>query len=477
VRKNSKESTISAAPPKSAANAEPAEDAAASATADALARAIKLGKAGKLSDAEAFLQRALKADPENADLHSARGLMLAGMGRDLEALWCFRAAAERNADDPAIWSNLGSALLRSKQTASAIACHRRAIALSPPTGLYHCNLATAFARSERHEDAVAEFTRALELNPNDHLARLGRARSRLIRGEYRLGWSDYEARLRNGFASRKLLPGKIWDGSPRPGRRLLIVMEQDRCELIWIARYLPHVKARCGELIVECPREMLSLIERMGVADRVIEAGEALPDADLHCHLGSLPGLLMAEFGAAASVPYLTPPQERSTRVARLTRGVAGKLKVGIAWSGSVEPGKGQGEARTLRRFLHAFVMPRVALFSLEPQDRVTELAAPAQAAAIADLAPFIADFGDMAAAVAQLDLVIAIDGPIAHLAGALAKPVWVLLDAAPHWLWLLDRKDSPWYPSMRLFRPRTDGNHDHAFDTAAARLMSLAME
>jgi ADP-heptose:LPS heptosyltransferase len=208
----------------------------------------------------------------------------------------------------------------------------------------------------------------------------------------------------------------------------------------------------------------------------LIGGGEPSPDADFHCHWASLPGLLMPELGAAANVPYLTPPQERGARFARPMQGSEEKLKVGISWSGGLESGEGRGEARTLLRFLQAFALPRVALFSLEPQERVAELAGSAQAATVADLSPFIADFADLAAAVAQLDLVIAVDGPIAHLAGALAKPIWVMLDAAAHWLWLLDRSDSPWYPSMRLFRPRVDGNHDYAFDAAAARLMTLAM-
>ncbi|HYB11618.1 MAG TPA: tetratricopeptide repeat-containing glycosyltransferase family protein [Alphaproteobacteria bacterium] len=428
-------------------------------------------------DTEAHLQHGLETDPENAERRSARGLMLAGIARDLEAPYCFQAAVEQNPNDSAIWCNLGNAMLDAKLANCAIECHRRAIALSPKNGVYHGNLATSLAQLERHGDAIAEFSRALELNPDDHVARLGRARSRLVRGEYALGWPDYEARLKSPFAERKRLPGRTWDGSRQSGRRLLVVMEQDLGDLIWIARYLPHVKARCGELIVECPQALATLIAGIGAADRLIEGGGPLPDADLHCHLRSLPGLLMPVLGTAAAVPYLSPPRDRGTLFARLTNSVGAKLKVGIAWSGGDGPGKGQGEPRTLRRFLEAFVMPRVALFGLEPQERVTELAAPAQATAIADLSPFIVHFGDVAAAIAQLDLVVTSDSPIAHLAGALAKPVWVLLDSPAHWFWLLDRYDSPWYPSMRLFRPHTDGNHDHAFDAAAARLFSLAIE
>ena len=219
----------------------------------ALLLSAALSKAGRLADAETVLLRAIESDLENGDLHKARGLALVQMGRNLEALLCYRNAVECNPSDPGAWNNLGNALFRSKQLTSAIECQRQAIALAATNPLYRYNLGTSLAELQRHDEAIAEFTRALELNPGYHLARWNRARSYLVLGQYRAGWMDYEARIGGGLVPQKDIPGERWDGRPCAGRRLLVITEQGYGDTIWAARYLPHAKARCGELVMECP--------------------------------------------------------------------------------------------------------------------------------------------------------------------------------------------------------------------------------
>jgi hypothetical protein len=213
----------------------------------------------------------------------------------------------------------------------------------------------------------------------------------------------------------------------------------------------------------------------MGVADRLVAKGEALPEADLHCHLCSLPGLFTQDLASIPAAPYLTAPRERRERLRPLFAAAGGQLKVGVVWSGSVTFKKNHERAQPLLRFFQAFALPGVQLYSLQKGPREGELRALPQGGPIIDLAPHLADFADTAAAIAELDLVIMTDSAVAHLAGAMGKPVWLLLGYLAHWLWLLERADSPWYPSLRLLRPRAEGDWDHVFDSAAVELMKLA--
>jgi hypothetical protein len=210
----------------------------------------------------------------------------------------------------------------------------------------------------------------------------------------------------------------------------------------------------------------------MGIADRVMPCGAALPEADLHCYICSLPGLFVADLASLPRPPYLAPPRDRLGKFAALFARARGLRKVGIVWSGSVTFGKNHRRAQRLAQFLQAFRLPGVQLYSLQKGPPAAELAS-AAGAPIVDLAPHLDDFADTAAALAHLDLVIMTDSAVAHLAGAMGRPVWLLLGHNAHWLWLRERADSPWYPSLRLFRPRAEGDWDHVFDSASAELMS----
>jgi Flp pilus assembly protein TadD len=445
-------------------------------SAAAFRRGAELHAAGRLAEAEALLREAVTADPADARLWNARGVMLAGLGRTAEAAACYREAIARLPDDPGFWTNLGNALTKLKQPTTAIACHRRAIALARGgDALLHHNLGISLGKAGFHGDAVISHNRALELKPDHHMARWDRARCYLHLGNFREGFRDYEARIVSGQLPPRPPPGAAWDGSPYAGRRLLLISEQGFGDTLWVARYLPRVKALGGELVVECRDELVELIAAMGVADQVIPRRDPLPPADLHCHICSLPGLFTSDFASIPALPYLAAPPERRPKFAELLRPAGDRLKVGIVWSGSVTFGNNQERAQPLARFLEAFAMPGVALFSLQKGPPQRELAE-TDAAPITDLASHIGDFADTAAAVAQLDLVIMTDSAVAHLAGALGRPVWLLLGQEAHWLWMEGRSDSPWYPSLRLIRPRGDGDWAHVFDTAAADLMQRAL-
>ncbi|MDZ5650028.1 tetratricopeptide repeat protein [Nitrospirillum sp. BR 11828] len=439
---------------------------------EALSQATALHDAGKYAEAEVILAAAIAHHGHHGDLLNARGVMFAQMGRHLDALWCYRDALAANPRGSGIWTNLGNALTKLKYLKSAVDAHQRAIELAPNDVLLHHNLGTSLAEAGDHGAAVLAFSRALDLNPDFHKARWDRGRSYLYFGNYRPAWADYEVRLISGQVPiRENLKSTKWDGSPYGGKRLLLLAEQGFGDTLWVARYLSRVKALGGELIVECQKEIIPLLADLGVADQFIPWGAPLPEADYHAHLCSLPGLFTMDFGSIPAKPYLKAPADRITKFASIFGPPDGRLRVGIVWSGSTTFKRNGERARPLLGFFQAFAQPGVQLYSLQKGPPEKSLHDLPRGGPIIDLAPHLGDFADTAAAIHHLDLVIMTDSSVAHLTGAMGKEVWVLLGHVAHWLWLLDRTDCPWYPSMRLFRPRAEGDWEHVFDGASAEL------
>ena len=245
--------------------------------------------------------------------------------------------------------------------------------------------------------------------------------------------------------------------------------------MLWACRYLPRVKALGGKLIVECQRELIPLIAEMAAADCILPRGDPLPAADFHCHFCSLPGLFTPDQTSILTAPYIAASGGHKAKFQPVFGKAKGRLKVGIVWSGSVTFKKNHQRAQRLVRFMQSFNMPGVQLYSLQkgpPQQAISILPRDTR---LIDLSPLIDDFADTAAAIAYLDLIIMTDSAVAHLASAMGKPVWLLLGHVAYWLWMNDRTDCPWYPSLRLFRPRAPEDWDHVFDTAALELMNLS--
>lgn len=434
----------------------------------------RLVRAGKFAEADKLISTGLANDPSDGNLWIARGAGLAAMRRYTEAVWCYRRALSLDPQASAAWTNLGNTLTALKQPKTAVACHEQAIAHTGGNALLYRNLGSSLVAADRYGDAIVAYSRALERQPDYHMARWDRALAYLYLGNYQKGWPDYEARLVTGQLPERSLPGQKWDGKPYAGKRLLVLSEQGFGDALWVARYFSRVKALGGELILECRPELKPLFETTGIADRIILRGETLPSADLHVHQCSLPGLFTPDVGSIPAPPFVVVPDDRIAKLRPVFKGAANRLKVGIVWSGSTTFKRNADRAQPLSRFVQALAMPGVQLYSLQKGPPTKELTA-APNGAVIDLAPHLQDFADTAAAVAQLDLVIMTDSAVAHLAGAMGKRVWLLLGHLPHWLWLLNRADNPWYPSIRLFRPRGEGDWAHVFDMAAAELMRLA--
>jgi hypothetical protein len=322
----------------------------------------------------------------------------------------------------------------------------------------------------------------LRLQPNVAEAHVNRGIALLLKGDMEQGWPEYEWRMRSveWAAAVKTLPIPLWDGGLLRGRTILLRPEQGLGDTIQFIRYAPLVKQRGGTVVFECPKALKQILAGCPGIDQVVEQGLPLPaGVDVHAHLASLPALLGTTLSnIPATIPYLhaDPALEASWRE-KLAANPG--FKIGIAWQGNPSY-RGDGQRSVpLTRFATLAGLPGVRLFSLQKGKGCEQVQQVAGQFSVIDLGPRLDEtagaFMDTAAVMKNLDLVITSDTAIAHLAGALGVPVWVALAFIPDWRYLLERTDSPWYPTMRLFRQSTPGDWNGVFERIAAEVAGPA--
>ncbi|MBD2096647.1 tetratricopeptide repeat protein [Trichocoleus sp. FACHB-591] len=422
------------------------------------------------SDAIAYYQKALALKPNFPEAHSNLGVALSQTGQIEAAIFHYRQAIALNPGAAELHHNLGAALKEQGQVDAAIAHYQQAIALNPNYAMTYNNLGTIWEAQGRYVEAMACYKQALAVNPENVDARFSRAIALLRLGDLRQGFEEYEWRWRRLDMKPQPFKQPIWDGSDLSGKTLLIHTEQGFGDTIQFIRYVGLVAQKGGRILVACQQALSTLIQPLPQIQQFIVEGQAIPKFDVHAPLLSLPRILDTSLeNIPAQVPYLQPPTSSLTLVAP----PATQLKVGLVWSGNPSHPHNQQRSCPLQQFLPLLELPGVAFYSLQKGPQIADLAQ-LPSTAIQDLSPQLQDFGDTAAAIAQLDLVIAIDTSVAHLAGALGKPVWLLLDTSPDWRWLTDREDSPWYPTMRLFRQTTAGNWPEVIERVSQALQKL---
>jgi tetratricopeptide (TPR) repeat protein len=431
---------------------------------------------GRAAEAAACFRTALALRPDCAGAHLNLGLLLLGVGRVDEAAACCRQAV---ADDPglaAAHNGLGAAALVQGRLAEAAASLERALTLQPAFAEAHNNLGGVLQASGRPVEAAGQYRAALALRPDYALAHENLGMTLLALGDYVEGFCEYEWRQRGPAP-----PCPPWDGGDPDGRTLLLVAEQGLGDTLQFIRFAPLVRARGARVIVACQPELVRLLGSLPVLDRVVALGEPWPAADAWAALLSLPRLLGTTLATVpAEVPYLAPsPGEAAAWAARLAGGPG--LKVGLVWAGNPYPNlpKGQAVDRrrsvALRQFAPLAGVPGVTWVSLQKGAAAAEAEAPPPGLSLLDPMAGVADFADTAALVAGLDLVIGVDTAVIHLAGALARPVWVLSRFDACWRWLSGRDTSPWYPTLRLFRQPAPGAWQPVIERVAAALTLLA--
>jgi len=417
---------------------------------------IALGERGQLDEAIAVYRSALQIRPGFAEIHNNMGNALREQGKFGEAVVACRSALELQPDFPEAHNNLAAAHAGLGQIDEAIAAYRRALELKPQYPEAHNNLGAALAEHGRLAEAVAAYRRALELKPLYAEAHYNLGVALLAQGDFLRGWEECEWRwkFKDAASPPRAFTQLPWDGSPLEGRTLLLHAEQGFGDAIQFIRYLPLAAQRGGKIILECPPELQRLFQTMASDLPIVARGGTLPAFDAHCPLLSLPRVFSTDLSnIPGTVPYLrADPAAAATWRERLD-GHGSSLKVGLVWASS--PSFKHDRKRSLRLASLAPLadVPAVQFYSLQKGAAAAEASAPPTGMELIDLAEELKDFADTAALVANLDLVIAVDTSVAHLAGAMGKPVWTLLSFIPDWRWLLDRSDTPWYPTMRLFR------------------------
>jgi len=409
------------------------------------------------ADAEASYRRVLELVPAHHQAHNNLGAALGELDRFDEAAEHFRRAIALKPEYAEAHSNLAHASRAVGQAREAEAAARRALAIAPRFATAHLNLGLALQDLGRLDAALDSFRQARMCDPGYAKAHACEGMVLLLRGDLAAGWEKYEARWRlDELPPRKFVQPQ-WRGEPLDGRTILLHAEQGFGDAIQFLRYVPRVVARGGKVVLEVQPPLVPLARRIsGIT--VIARGEPLPAFDLHCPLLSLPLAFGTTLDTIPSgTPYLTVAPDRIAHwQARI--GTAPGRKIGFVWAGSAVHRNDRHRSMPLDQLAPLLGVEGVRWFSLQVGPRAADL--PAHTGApIVDLAAELVDFGETAAAIAALDLVICADTAVAHLAGALGRPVWVMLPFAPDWRWFTGRDDSPWYPSMRLFRQTRAGD------------------
>lgn len=437
-----------------------------------------LRKLKHLDEAEAVYRKAVALEAASAESHYNFANLLADMGRLAEAETAYRRAIALREDFPQAINNLANLLNRTRQYREAETLYRGMIARHPEHAQAHCDLGAHLYRLQRLEEAEAAYRRAISLQPESPGARMRLGMLHLLRGEFEKGWPLYESRSEAlaaaGIVSTPTLPFPPWRGEPLRGKSLMLWPEQGLGDTLQFVRYVPLLKAMGAKHVtLACAPALKSLLGTVAGADAVATSGEALLAHDYWTQLLSLP----LRFGTTldtipAALPYLEPDPARFARwTPRLP---AARRRVGLVWKGSESHVNDANRSLPgLTALAPLWSVPDIGYVSLQVGAGGDEARNPPPGQAITDLGPDIGDFADTAAIIARLDLVICVDTAVAHLAGALGRPCWVLLPAIEvDWRWLVGRADSPWYPGiMRLFRRQMDQPWEDAIAGVAAAL------
>lgn len=386
---------------------------------------------------------------------------------------CFRHIVTLDPDLPDAQHSLGVVLHLQGRPREAIEPYRIAVALDPCFVKAHYNLANALLLCGRFEDAYASAVTTIHCDPMYADAHWLLGMLLLQRGDFQNGWREYEWRWKadNFHAKTPDLGRPKWDGSPLNGRSLLIHMEQGRGDMIQFVRFVPLIAATGGKVLVSVVPELVSLLESVEGVACVVSQTDPLPDSDLSAPVLSLPYLLQTSLETIpCTVPYLWPGHAKREEWRRLFP-ADGRFRVGLVWQGSVAHRDDHNRSCAVTDFLALGDLAGIDYYSLQlgaGGEQSKDLPAGMK---VIDLTHRIGDFSDTAALILNLDLVIGVDTAVVHLAGALGKPVWTLLPFVPDWRWLLERDDSPWYPTMRLFRQNVQGDWHSVIDRVRQEL------
>ncbi|MBT7250211.1 MAG: tetratricopeptide repeat protein [Rhodospirillaceae bacterium] len=406
-------------------------------------------------------REALTLAPDNARAHFNLGNAYLDLEAYAEAVEPYLKSVTLDDRNAKAWFNYANCLVELDRIDDAVGCFQRALSIEPDYVDALCNLASALQSLGRTGDAIDLLRKALISQPDSPDLHWNLSLTLLQHGDYSQGWREYDWRWKMPTFEdyRRDFDRPKWDGGPLDGRRILIQAEQGFGDCIEFCRYIPMVAAMGGEVVLECRPELNRLLGTLdGVAKR-IDLGAPLPEYDVHTPLMSLPRIFNTDLQTVPSdIPYLDVPKDAILDHAVLS---ATGLKVGLVWAGSPTRRDNHKRSCGLQALTDLMSIERVDYFSFQVGPEASELQNDPLFAGVADIAAGFSDFADTAAAVADMDLIISVDTSVLHLAGALGKPVWGMLSTPTGFLWMNDRLDSPWYPTLRLFRQPQPGDWD----------------
>ena len=437
-------------------------------------RAVTLLALERYEDALATCERALALDVNLAEAHFNRGLALHRMKRFEEASASYDRALAVRPDYGQAHYNRANTLLALERFEAALAGYDRAMALGMNHAEAHSNRGVVFDKLMRPEEALRSYDRAIALRADFAEAHYNEALCRLLTGDMRRGLEQHEWRWETSQfrEAKRNFPQPLWLGSEAiAGKTILLHAEQGFGDTIQFCRYAPLVAERGAHVVLEVQPQLRELMHTLPRAPRVVARGEPLPEFELHCPLLSLPLAFGTELVTIPSAtPYLRAPSDAAKHW-------AGRLppktrpRIGLVWSGRAAHLNDHHRSVPVDVFLSALSGLDATYVCLQREFRAGDLPLLGARGDISCFGEELRSFSDTAALIENLDLVISVDTSVAHLAGALAKPVWILLPYYPDWRWLLDRDDNPWYPTARLFRQHRSRTWDSVMTRVHAEL------
>jgi Tfp pilus assembly protein PilF len=432
---------------------------------------------GKLELAVEYIGRAIAVRGDVADFHNNLGNVLHQEGKLADAIVCFRRAAALNPNLAEVHNNLGNALKDQRQFEAAAACYQRALELNPAAAETHSNLGNALTDQGKLNEAIECYRRSASLKPEFAEAHYNLGILLLKLGHYAEGWAKYESRLQCLWAPRNFSQPR-WNGERTEGQTILIYSEQGFGDAIQFIRYASRVRARSGatRVILETLPGLVRLFGSNGDWGAEIVSGfnskeSALPPFDWQVPLVSLPLALGLHQPLPMVAPYLrADPDLRRAWRERL--GSPAKIRVGLVWAGNPENIMDAIRSMPSEALLPLLQLPEINFYSLQlgPHSDAPSLAQ----AGLINLTKHISDFADTAAFVAELDLIISVDTGVAHLAGAMGQPVWMLLAFQSEWRWGMAGESTPWYPTLRLFRQACFGDWEELVGRVGGELRKM---
>jgi hypothetical protein len=437
-------------------------------------------EANRLDAAERMLGHILRPVPNHPDSLHAKGLIAFRRGRLEEAVTLMEQGIAAGGTRPVHWRNVAEAYRLAGRLDDAVAAARRAVSLDPADPLGPFNLAMVLYDRLELPACIAAARHCLDLRPNLPQGHMKMAQVLLLTGDLAQGWDHYEWRYQIPGAAPLMPPTdrKQWDGRPLRGERLLLIGDQGYGDVLMFARYVPWARSRADTVVLACSREIEPTVRRMFPDIETYTQWDRIPAYACFCPLTGLPRLHGTTLDSIPpGVPYRADPALAAQWKARLDRDIPpGLRRVGIAWAGRPTHNNDHNRSAKLAAFAPIGALQGVALVSLQKGPAAAQAKSWQGSAPLLDLDADITGFEDTAAIIDGLDLVVCVDTAVGHVAGVMGKPAWIVLPYAPDWRWLLGRSDTPWYPTLRLFRAPGPKQLDAAIAEVATALAGGAL-